>query len=260
MRAIIDFDILRYEVGYGAETGWNNEGEIPPWDYVEDMLLQRIQYILYEAGANLFTGYLSEGKCFRYDIAKRKPYKATRVHKRPWHYNNLTVYMRDILDCKIISVLEADDAMVMAHLEPEETILCSRDKDLRQCPGLFYSWELWRQPSYGPLLITKEGTIALSEDKKKIVGNGLAFFYAQLLWGDVADDIPGLPGCGPVRTYELLGDCDPDNMLTEVKLEYQDSYADDWKEELLEQGQLLWLCRRFNPDGSPELWSIGMEE
>jgi len=266
MKALIDFDILRYEIGFGAETGWRTEDTIPPWDYVENMLHERINSILYGAGADSYQGYLSEGKCFRYDIAKRKPYKGTRKHTKPWHFNNLTQYMVHQLGAKVVTGIEADDQMAIDQVRmnflisktgaPTPTIICTRDKDLRQVPGWNYSWELWRQPSYGPLEVKKEGEIQLSEDNKKIIGNGLAFFYAQVLMGDAADNIPGLPGCGPVKACEALAH---GAMLWTVEDMYQEFYGSDWEEELTEQGQLCWLVREFNEDGSPKLWEIGME-
>ena len=260
MKALIDFDILRYEIGFGAETGWRTEDTIPPWDYVEQMLYERINSILFIAGADSYQGYLSEGKCFRYDIAKRKPYKGTRKNVKPWHFNNLTQYMIHQLGAKVITGIEADDAMAIHHRDNNtETIVCTRDKDLRQLPGWHYSWELWKQPSYGPINITREGEITLSEDNKKIIGNGLAFFYSQMLMGDAADNIPGLPGCGPVKANTIL-DCSSNNMFDAVTIEYEEFYGADWEEELTEQGQLCWLVRELNKDGSPKLWQIGTEE
>jgi len=33
MKALIDGDVLVYEIGFGAETGWAGE-DLPSWDYV----------------------------------------------------------------------------------------------------------------------------------------------------------------------------------------------------------------------------------
>ena len=51
MKALIDADILLYEIGFGAVTGWGGEDE-PSWDYVEEMLYQRILRICWESGAD----------------------------------------------------------------------------------------------------------------------------------------------------------------------------------------------------------------
>jgi 5'-3' exonuclease len=152
--------------------------------------------------------------------------------------------------------LEADDAMSILHTERDDTIICSRDKDLRQVPGWSYSWELGRQPSFGPIRISKAGSLSLSEDRKKLTGTGLAFFYSQLLTGDRVDNIPGLPGCGPVAAWNILNpSIEAGEDLFDV---VKDLYNDD--DYLLEQGKLLWMTRRLHPDGSPVLWEIGMEQ
>ena len=35
---------------------------------------------------------------------------------------------------------------------------------------------------------------------------------------------------------------------------------DAWEIALREQGQLCWMTRRLNEDGTPQLWQIGMKE
>ncbi len=260
MKPLIDADILRYEVGFGAETGWQTEDELPPWPYVEEMLHYRIDKICADVVATEPPVlYITEGRTFRFDIAKKKPYKGTRKEHKPWHFNNLTVYFKDVLKCEVVTDIEADDAMAIRHMGPEETIICSRDKDLKQLPGPYYSWELGRQPSFGPEVITKEGSLKLSDDNKTLSGTGLPFFYAQVLIGDKSDNIPGLPGCGPVQAYALLAGHTTD-MIDVVTEAYIDEYGADWDEELLEQGRLCWMTRRLHEDGSPVLWELGMED
>ena len=279
MRAIIDGDILRYEVGFGAETAWRGivgdgldvmkdaaiaADPIPSFDFVKEMMIQRIAWIQAEVEATSSTIYLTEGDTFRFQLAKLKPYKGTRKGEKPWHFNNLTVFMRDVLGCKMIRGIEADDAMAIDHLQDAEAILCSRDKDLRQVPGLFFSWELGAQPSFGPVMIDDVGEIELKKDRKDIKGTGYAFFAAQLLIGDKADNIPGLPKCGPVAAYAALSAVIERNMnpadmkqdLMECVIDlYRGHYGDEWEEQLLEQGRLCWLLRELNPDGSVPLWT-----
>src|SRR3546814_6469533 len=101
---LVDSYIVRYELGYAAETGWRGiidpdkkleEPPIPPFDYVAEMLHQRLTTIQADCQTDATPIlYMTEGRTFRYDIAKRKPYKAQRVEKKPWHFNNLTVYLR----------------------------------------------------------------------------------------------------------------------------------------------------------------------
>lgn len=265
MTPLIDADILRYEIGFAAQTGWRaiteGQSDVPPWDYVEQLLHMRIEQI--KAAVNADQPpilYLSKGKSFRFDIARKRPYKGTRKENKPWHYDNLTAYMIS-LGAEVVENLEADDAMAIRMIAyPDDGIICSRDKDLRQVPGWFYSWELGRQPEFGPVRIDDPGTLSISDDGKKLSGTGLSFFYAQVLMGDVIDNIPGVPKLGPRGAHKLLADKSAEEMLQNVKLQYQRHYGTFWEEELTEQGRLAWVVRRLNPDGSPELWTIGQTQ
>jgi len=168
MKALIDGDILRYEIGYAAETGWKaitDRDEIPPFDYVKDLLDGRIAYILNATGATEYEMFLTEGQTFRDEIAITKPYKGNRIDKKPWHYYNLTAHINGAHPTTVVRGIEADDQIAIVHIssEPNATIICSRDKDLRQVPGLLYSWELGKQPSFGPVEITKTGMLSLSK-------------------------------------------------------------------------------------------------
>lgn len=262
MKALIDGDIIRYEIGFASEVGWRsiteNDAAIPPWDYVEDMLLSRLEYIKNEAKANSYCLYLSEGPNFRENIAKTRPYKGNRKDAKPWHFKNITAYIKGALPNKVVTVLEADDLMAVDHIKDPDTIICSRDKDLRQVPGWFYGWELGKQPSFGPLEIDHEGYLSFNKDKNKIEATGMALFYSQCLTGDPVDNIPGLPKWGPVRTFAHLSKYTfPYNAVKEA---YFDHYGPGYEPYLLEQGRLLWMTRELNEDGSPVLWKIGMGE
>lgn len=269
MKALIDGDILRYEIGFAAEAGWRNICNnadilvtLPPWRYVQYLLDLRIADIQIATSSTSYTLYLSEGDCFRKEIATVKPYKGTRKGVKPWHFKNLTVYMVDVLEAKVVQYLEADDALAIDHVASKgNTILCSRDKDLRQVPGLFYSWELGRQPSFGPVEITEPGSLHLDIAKKKLTGTGFAFFCSQLITGDTVDNIPGLPGQGPVAAYNLLCDeVDKEEMFAAVKGEYIAEYGNEWEERMVEQGRLLWMVRRYDGEGEPVIWDLGVRE
>jgi hypothetical protein len=276
LQPLVDGDIIRYELGFAAEAGWkamNREG-LPSFDYVQELLHLRLNTIKNNLNTNKEPQlYYTTGRTFRFDIAKKKPYKGTRKENKPWHFDNLTMYLRDVLGAHEVTGIEADDRLALDHVASNgTTVLCSRDKDLRQVPGWFHSWELGRQPSFGPELITKEGWIKLSADRKSIKGTGLAFFYAQVLTGDATDNIPGLPNTGPVAAFELLEGKTSQEQLEAVCEAYKASYGPDapgpeygqeWsyaRKQLEEQGRLCWLTRRLNEDGTPELWQIGMEE
>lgn len=266
MKAHLDADVIRYEVPFAAETGWKHKTEdfspdnFPPWDYTQDILHQRLEQIRFGCQADEIVLYMTEGETFRYSIAKRKPYKSNRQKTKPFHFDNLTVYLRDVLGANIVTHLEADDAIAMAQVASGyKDVIASRDKDLRQVRGKFHSWELGNQGSFSED-ITTEGWIKLAPKKDKIVGTGYSFFLSQVLTGDPADTTPGLPGTGPVAAFEMLNGKTPAQQLAAVQEAYRGVYGPSWETELLEQWQLHWLIRRYNEDGSPQLGQIGLTE
>lgn len=265
MRALVDFDILTYEIGFAAEVGWRSirkDDSIPPFDYVAELLDNRIANILGEVGASSLQGYLTGNTNFRDAIATIKPYKGNRKSAKPFHYKNLRAYMVGRYGAIITDGIEADDAMAIEQTTSwgdvnKNTVICTRDKDLRMVPGWHYGWELGNQPSFGPELVDEVGYIKLSEDKSKIRGTGISFFFSQCLTGDPVDNIQGLPKCGPQKAFKLLGDTPlPDEMFKAVREAYRGLYGDSEKGDnaLLENGQLLWMVRELDEEGKPVMW------
>lgn len=264
MKPLIDGDILLYEIGYAAEAGWQQPG-FPPFDYAAELLDSRIGNICAIVGATEPpTIYLTGKTNFRTEIAKRFPYKQ-RPSLKPYHYHNLKAYINCTYDAITSEGMEADDLMAIRqcrhHGNPlykgTETIICTRDKDLRQVPGWTYSWELGNQPSFGPMFVEPFGTLQLSSDRKKLSGTGLKFFYSQCLTGDRVDTVPGLGGMGPVGAFKILGDIQtPEEAFKAVYWAYSEVYGSNAEAELLEQGRLLWMTRELHPDGTPVLWEL----
>lgn len=265
MKCLIDCDVICYEVGFAAAASWRYmnpdkdkewlEQNPPPWGIVEESLQQRLLYIQTVAGGTepplmFFTG---KGN-FRDGIATVKKYK-DRVGEKPFHYGNIKAYIKSEYEWKEQDGLEADDLLAIEQTNGDgNTIICSRDKDLRAVSGWVYSWELENIPSFGPHFVTGYGSISLSEDRKKVSGWGLKFFLSQCLTGDTVDSIPGLPKCGPVAAFEALTGTDTyEEGLDAVSALYKRSYGDLWRERLTEQGRLLWMTRHL-VNGKPVLW------
>lgn len=242
MKALIDGDILAYEVGFGSVTGWEGN-DPPPFTVAEELLLNKIGNIVALSGATSYQIYLTGKDNFREKIATILPYKGNRQGERPFHYNNLRAYMVGVLDGIIIDGMEADDALAINHTE--DTIICSRDKDLRQVEGWLYSWETHNQPSFGPHYITEE--------------EGNRSFFLQCLTGDRIDNIQGLPKYGPVKALKTLGDARTyEEMFEAVREAYRGFYEDCEKadEALLETGRLLWMVRELDDEGQPVMWEL----
>ena len=237
------------------------DGEEVPlssFDTAADSLDRQIQYICDEIEADeppmlCLTG---QGN-FREAIAKRAKYK-DRAGDRPFHYYNLKAYIKGKYDYRMQDGLEADDILAIEQTSRNgEACICSIDKDLRAVPGWHYTWEVGNRPASALTLVGKLGHIKLCKDRKKIKGDGLLFFLAQCLTGDPTDTIPGLPRCGPVKAFETLEGCTSYREgLNRVIAAYREKFGARAREELLEQGRLLWMTRKLNEDGSPVLWEI----
>lgn len=258
LKPLIDADILLYEVGFAVEAGWGKDGKEghPPFDYAMQSLDNRIANICAMVDATEPpTLYLTGKGNFRFDIAKRTPYKV-RMGNKPYHYHNIKAYIKGMYDYKESIGMEADDLLALD--QTEDTIICTRDKDLRAVPGWHYGWECGNQPSFGPMLVDPVGKIWLNDKRDEVKGYGELFFWSQCLTGDSVDSIPGLGGrTGAVKAYKILEGCpDCTEAYRRVQGAYQERYGYNGDAELLEQGRLLNMTRRLHPDGSPVLWEL----
>lgn len=273
MQPLLDADIITYEVAATAQY-LNEDGEIVlrPWEWVEETIDYRIKSICEAVEATrepilYLTGdeYLWKMKRrvrpslpiyepnFRLARAKLRVYKGTRKSEKPFYYNAIRAYLIVHYNAFVSIGCEADDEMAMEQTRrPEETIICTRDKDLRQVPGWHYGWESGKQAEFGPHQYDKLGSIQLKRNgaTSKIVGGGFKFFCSQLLTGDAVDTVPGLPRYGPVKVDGLLDSVETvSECMSLVKQEYQRVYPNDWKEQLREQCDLLWMIRRRDASG-----------
>lgn len=278
MKPLVDGDILVYEAACCAEAAWQSGG-VAPFDYVEGLIEGSVLAICEAVKATeppLI--FLSTDNNFRYQIAKTKPYKGNRKHdSRPFHYDNIRAYIPARWDCVVCDGYEADDGLAMYQTHSlevdEQTIICTRDKDLRQVPGLHYTWSRGGQDEWGPSYIDNFGSISLDVrdviptdpakkpyKKYKCRGFGLMFFYAQCIMGDTVDNIPGLKGSSDLKAYEILNGATSEyECHTRVLDAYKTIYGDKAEEIYLEQAQLLWMVRRFNDNGELEMFKFPRE-
>jgi hypothetical protein len=157
------------------------------------------------AGAEFTKLYLTMGnKGGRYELARVKEYQGKRDGRKEGLVIRVAELRNWMLDCTDpeVTVLasyeqEADDALTQAmHVAVKEgtehlNVMKSLDKDLYMAPGIHMNpktYELEQFPvGFG------ECVLDTSTSTKKVVGKGTSFFWHQLLMGDGADDIPGLP-------------------------------------------------------------------
>ena len=146
------------------------------------------------------------------------------------------------------------------HASPNSTIICSRDKDLRQCPGWHYSWECGAQRSIGTYFVDPLGYLTAKNEKErkeakkngqkmphlKVFGTGAKWLYYQMLTGDGVDNIGGLKKTGPVGAYDLLKDCKSERECFEKVRDMYSKTGEGWKERMRESADLVYMIRNFD--------------
>lgn len=245
---------------------------------------QRMNQILDECEAGSYVGYLTGKNNFRDDIATYQRYKGNRydalgrrIKEQPAWLAECRQYLIDEWDCIITHGQEADDALGIhrAQNSDKEYIISSIDKDLRINPGLHHdmnSGEIDKVEGFGEIWMAKSGC----------KGTGKKFFYTQMIMGDSADWIKGLPkvtefmvdtwgirrgGAGPKCAYTVLKDTETPE---EAELLVWECYKSYWVDnhykhwdtgrvykpgietarlQFIEQGRLLWMRTKEG-----ELW------
>ncbi len=214
---------------------------------------------------------LSDRTCFRTRIATIQPYKGNRTSAKPYWYEEIRKHLIEVRGAIFIEGLEADDLCSMYQCD--DSIIAAIDKDLWTVPGAHYHWKT------GELEDVSEYDASLA-------------FYTQMLQGDQADHILGLPycadetietyglhhsarkGCGAKAAELILADSDnAAEMYMRVKYAWLSAFQQelalmtqpaemDGRVEqavlldILETGRLLYMTREINEDCSPVLWSL----
>ncbi len=187
----IDGDFLAYQVSA------DDTKPLKDMMHNHDVAVEELR--LY-AGAESVVLHLtaSEGdKGERYDIAIQQEYQNNRKDKaKPKHLHTIKGWMETSRGAISHVDQEADDGMCQANYKavknssPDLAVLCSMDKDLQMCPGWHLDWQegtLEFVEGYGYVNLDR------SKSSPKIVGKGTAFFWSQMLTGDTADSIKGIP-------------------------------------------------------------------
>lgn len=149
-----------------------------------------VQGILRDIGATRWTIYLTGSNNFRKNVCP--DYKAHRPEEKPTHLEAVREYLIDTWGAIVTDGIEADDALGIEHTNsPDETVICTTDKDLNTIPGLHYNWRH-----------NREYTVTPEEANKN--------FWVQMLTGDASDNIFGIKGVGDVKARKAL-----DNLCAE---------------------------------------------
>lgn len=257
MTPLIDGDLIAYELAFGCQRFEEDQLTLVPVEEVNKRVLAKIGEICSEVYATeppvlFFTGKTN----FRNDIAKSKPYKGNRKGDKPHYLKYIRSFLMANYESELVEGLEADDLMSMRQTERlkfKDTITCTRDKDLRQVPGMHYGWECGKQPSFGPKLVSKHGELTLKG--RKLKGTGDMLLYAQMLLGDATDNIGGARGWADIKTYELLKGCQDElSLYRAVEGVYIELYGSDYMSALSETANLVYLIRELDVHGNPVMW------
>ena len=260
---LVDGDVLVYEMSFGAEYK-DDEGnkQVRDFDFVEEQLVRFLDYLRMRLGCEDIEVFLTGKDNFRKQLATTQPYKGQRGEK-PFHYQATRTWLELNTNCVVAEGMEADDLLGIVQTDNNLTgvtsIICSRDKDLKQIEGWHYSWEVGYQKE-AVVYSSYPGSLTLHEsgNKKKLRGDGIVWFYAQLIMGDRVDNIPGLPKMGDVAAYNALHECtNEQEMFSVVRQLYHNKGFDD--SYLMEQAKLLWMCKETNPDGTPVMYYPPLE-
>ena len=175
--ALIDGDSLIYfEMGK------------PTLEDAIDSLDHRLYEMIDRCGADKYAGFLTIGRCFRYDQAKTREYKGNRKKgSKPIIFYALKEYLKQEWKFEYIPELEADDLVaVYGEGLDGNTMICSPDKDvLYQVEGKHYNYRT------ADFVHTTPTEAEL-------------FLWKQMLMGDPTDGIPGLPKVGLKTADKLL--------------------------------------------------------
>jgi len=280
-----DADIFAYECCDLTESLQSNCDTLVT--YVEQ---QRIL-----AGAEHINLHLTMGtKAGRYEAANVKEYQANRKNRDPRQQERVWA-LRDFMANMATNLVtpyawkdrEADDGMAQFQLARikqfgiESSIIMTKDKDLRMIAGKHMhpeTLEVNTASGYGKCEL-------VDGSSKQVKGWGTSFFWHQMLMGDTADNIPGLPklsgelankycptakhnprrkaiSCGPVAAFKVLDGITNDrDAFCRVWECYQGFYTDElltrWDGTVIpysagqafyEQAYLLWMQRVPNED------------
>jgi len=287
---LIDADVVAY---------WGSAGTDDMQPRVAERKCDiRMNQILDECRAGNYTAYLTGADNFRDGIATLQRYKGNRYDKngkrikpQPVHLMRCKDYLVEEWNAIWAKNEEADDALSIhrSKYAPDDPnyIISTIDKDLLINYGYHHNMNTGKiqhvPVEIKPLEIIVKTSKTTGKTSNKVEGVGLMFFYAQMLMGDAADWIKGLPkvtddmkecwsdmrrgGCGAMTATHVLKDCVSELQLHmnvwfcyySYWMEHDYKHWDTGKvfkagietarKQFIEQGQLLWMRKR-----EKELW------
>lgn len=293
-----------------GEVEMSSRIEVSPKEHAFRAIKNLLQKIAEKARADSYKIFISGKGNFREDLATIQGYKHNRLGKpKPILYDTIREYLLGPQKATLIEGMEADDALSIVFTRgeegtpvnvskdpdnpvmkvPEKCIIAAIDKDLRNVPG--------RHINFDKRVADKDGAykfVIVTEEE------GRDGFYKQLITGDSADNILGIPGAGAAKADKVFADCiserdyflaaysaykfkyglDPfeylhwsayeDSSKAYSKLEPKDpEFIKDSQRltgtalsHLIENARLLWMLREMPKADGSHMWNppLSMEE
>lgn len=200
------------------------------------------------ASATLHLTAAASTKGERFLIAQCKPYQGQRSGSKPKNWQVLRDYLERAEYVRFKRAMwhdrEADDGMALAAYTSRDplfdTVIATRDKDMRMLPGIHIDW-------------TDFTLTQVPKGAYEVIGpyNGLVYghkwFWLQMLQGDSADNIPGIPKIGEQKaTDALAGTTCNEEAYGVVAQAYAYKFGPAAADVFVEQAALLWLRTTSN--------------
>jgi hypothetical protein len=158
--------------------------------------------------------FISGSDNFRESLPLPVKYKSHRADTlKPVNLKKCRQYLIDKYKAKVVNGCETDDALIYKGYElldkGYEVILVTNDKDANAYSGL----SIYNYTSENPEIrkLPDLGYVRLDEDQKKIKGEGLLWYCAQLIIGDATDCFKPTQlskvKFGDTSAYKALKDC-----------------------------------------------------
>ena len=189
MIVLIDADSMVWSCSYDCET---KEDAYYKFDEHIQFIVNEIQDQYNIDKVMVFHG--QEGRNWRKDVDPE--YKANRKSaNRPEHYYSLSKYVKTAYEAISAKGEEVDDLVANTwkayKLSGKDVMIVSIDKDYEQLPCLLYNYSR-----------KKRGFYEFTEDAAQ------HNLFKQMLTGDRADNVKGIPGIGPVKAERILSPCE----------------------------------------------------
>ncbi len=237
---LIDGDLLLYRFAFSNEYDfeWDTDTVSEADDFEKakfdfEAFVEALISTMKDCGGGLLC--FSSQPNFRYQVLPT--YKHNRKDTpKPKLLYQLRDWAIAAFPSKVKPTLEADDILgVMMTKDPDQYIIASIDKDLKQVPGRHYDWK---------------------HDKKFVVTEAEAdlYFYTQVLTGDPTDGYQGCPGIGKKRAAAILAETDDPWQAIVAAYEAKGLTEED----ALQQARVARILRNTDYDfkkGEVKLWT-----